>query len=62
MTDDVNTPERAAALMARAREERAIHKVETPKDLVGVHAFLASVDSDFIAGQTIVVDGGASMH
>ncbi|HVA99985.1 MAG TPA: glucose 1-dehydrogenase [Acidimicrobiales bacterium] len=62
MTDDVNTPERAAVMIARAHAERAIQKVETPEDLVGIIAFLASADSDFIAGQTIVVDGGAFMH
>ncbi|HUY05965.1 MAG TPA: SDR family oxidoreductase [Acidimicrobiales bacterium] len=62
MTDDVNTPERAAVMWARAHAERAIQRVETPGDLVGIIAFLASRDSDFIDGQTIVVDGGAFMH
>ena len=33
-----------------------------PDDLVGTLVFLASTDSDFITGQTIVVDGGSVMH
>ena len=36
--------------------------VETPEDLVGIISFLSSADSDFITGQTILVDGGAFMH
>ncbi len=62
MTNDIKTPERIEVMVARAHSERAIRKVETPEDLVGVISFLASSDSDFIDGQTIVVDGGAFMH
>lgn len=40
---------------------RALRREETPEDLVGAAAFLASPDSDFVTGQTIVVDGGAHM-
>jgi len=32
------------------------------EDLVGTLVFLASRDSDFITGQTFVVDGGAYMQ
>lgn len=46
----------------RARAERPLGRVETPSDLVGAVAFLASSDSDFMTGQTLVVDGGAFMH
>ena len=37
-------------------------RLEQPKDLVGAIIFLASNESDFITGQTLVVDGGRYMH
>jgi (S)-1-phenylethanol dehydrogenase len=40
------------------REQQAIKRTETPEDLTGTLAFLASEDAAFITGQTIVVDGG----
>src|SRR5438270_839911 len=36
---------------------RALKRVQTPHDLVGTAVFLASADSDFMTGQTLVVDG-----
>ena len=41
---------------------RALKREEVPEDLVGACVFLASADSDFMTGQTIVVDGGSAMH
>ena len=41
---------------------RCFKRNEFPKDLLGTMVFLASDDSDFITGQTIVVDGGAVFH
>ena len=41
---------------------RALKRIETPEDLVGACLFLASSDSDFITGQSLVVDGGSAMH
>ena len=41
---------------------RAFKRDELPEDLVGALLFLASSDSDFITGQTLVVDGGSVMH
>ena len=41
---------------------RALKREEVPEDLVGTCVFLASADSDFMTGQTIVVDGGSAMH
>jgi NAD(P)-dependent dehydrogenase (short-subunit alcohol dehydrogenase family) len=32
-----------------------------PEDLVGAAIFLAAPDSDFMTGQTIVIDGGRIM-
>jgi NAD(P)-dependent dehydrogenase (short-subunit alcohol dehydrogenase family) len=41
---------------------RALKRDAVPQDLVGAVLFLASPDSDFMTGQTIVVDGGSVMH
>jgi NAD(P)-dependent dehydrogenase (short-subunit alcohol dehydrogenase family) len=41
---------------------RALKREETPDDLVGALIFLASHDSDFMTGQTMLVDGGSAMH
>lgn len=62
VAEDDPTPEQLERAQQRAALERALAKVETPEDLVGIVAFLSSGDSDFITGQTIVVDGGAFMH
>ncbi len=40
---------------------RCIKRTETPEDLTGTIVFLASDDSDFITGQTIIVDGGSAL-
>ena len=39
-----------------------LKRLERPEDLAGAVAFLASDDSAFITGQTILVDGGRAMH
>ena len=39
-----------------------LKRLGRPEDLVGIAAFLASDESDFITGQTILVDGGRAMH
>ena len=41
---------------------RPLARVQMPEDVVGAVAFFLSPDSDFITGQTLVVDGGATMH
>lgn len=41
---------------------RMLKRAQVPEDIVGTFIFLASDDSDFITGQTIVVDGGGSVH
>ena len=33
-------------------------RAANPEDIVGLVSFLASEDSDFITGQSIIVDGG----
>ena len=42
--------------------DRSLPRVQLPEDVVGTILFLASSESDFITGQTIVVDGGAVFH
>lgn len=37
-------------------------RLQQPEDLVGAILFLASEESDFITGQTLLVDGGRVMH
>lgn len=43
-------------------QSRCFKRAETPEDLVGTVVFLCSAESDFITGQTIVVDGGSVLH
>lgn len=37
---------------------RSLPRTQTPDDLLGVMLFLCSRESDFITGQTIIIDGG----
>ncbi|HET7848080.1 MAG TPA: glucose 1-dehydrogenase [Pseudolabrys sp.] len=41
------------------RNSRAFKRDAYPEDLIGALIFLASSDSDFVTGQSIVVDGGS---
>ena len=41
---------------------RAFRQEQLPEDLIGSLIFLSSTDSDFMTGQTMVVDGGHVMH
>jgi NAD(P)-dependent dehydrogenase (short-subunit alcohol dehydrogenase family) len=54
--------EKVVEMRTRAADDRAIQRVQKPEDLVGAIVFFASADSDFVTGQTLVVDGGACMH
>jgi len=55
---DLN-PGHVASARQPALARRAIKRDQHPQDLLGALVFLASADSDFVTGQTIVVDGGA---
>lgn len=41
---------------------RAIKREEVPEDLIGALLFFSSPASDFVTGQTMVIDGGSAMH
>ncbi|MFQ6027009.1 MAG: SDR family NAD(P)-dependent oxidoreductase [Dehalococcoidia bacterium] len=58
---DDDDEERVARQQQRI-QARSIKRTEMPEDLVGTLLFLCSSDSDFMTGQTLVVDGGAQMH
>lgn len=45
-----------------AIKTRALKRVQKPEDMLGALLFLCSPASDFITGQTLVVDGGSAMH
>jgi NAD(P)-dependent dehydrogenase (short-subunit alcohol dehydrogenase family) len=57
-----NTPPEGATPNARSAATvatRALRRVETPDDIVGAVIFFCSAESDFVTGQTLIVDGGA---
>jgi NAD(P)-dependent dehydrogenase (short-subunit alcohol dehydrogenase family) len=42
--------------------KRPLKRTQNPEDLIGSVVFLASDASEFITGQTIIVDGGSVMR
>ena len=40
---------------------RCIQRDQVPEDLNGIIGFLLAAESDFMTGQTVVVDGGSAM-
>lgn len=59
---EYNLPQLSKEYQQAAMAKRALKRSETPDDLLGTMVFLASDDSDFLTGQTIVVDGGVILH
>jgi NAD(P)-dependent dehydrogenase (short-subunit alcohol dehydrogenase family) len=55
-------PETVARIREWVLDQQIIKRNEEPTDLTGTVVFLASEDSDFISGQTINVNGGATHH
>ncbi len=49
------------AWLSRRRAEIPLRRVGEPEDLAGLAVFLASGASDHLTGQTIIIDGGASL-
>jgi NAD(P)-dependent dehydrogenase (short-subunit alcohol dehydrogenase family) len=41
---------------------RSLKRLQTPEDLLGALAYLASAESDFVTGQTLIVDGGSVFY
>lgn len=60
MSDSVveQNPGHVATARERIIQARAIKRDGHPQDLIGALVFLASADSDFMTGQTVLVDGG----
>ena len=54
-------PETVIQTNAQRIQLRSIKRDQLPGDLVGSMIFLSSSDSDFMTGQTMVVDGGSRM-
>ena len=55
-----DNPHHVAMSKANAVQRRALKRDQFPADLIGALIFLSSSDSDFITGQTMAVDGGAT--
>ena len=63
MSDNVrDNPAWANDIVAGNIASRAIKREAEPSDLIGTLVFLCASDSDFMTGQTVVVDGGSVMH
>lgn len=59
---EANPDEKIIKNREAAIKTRALKRVQTPEDMLGAMLFLCSSASDFITGQTLVVDGGSAMH
>lgn len=63
MSDGVKAnPDQVEKLREISQKARVIARDQMPEDVVGAVVFLASQDSAFMTGQTLVVDGGAYFH
>jgi NAD(P)-dependent dehydrogenase (short-subunit alcohol dehydrogenase family) len=58
----VDNPEWGGAAGDATVASRALKRPQQPADIVGTLLYLASDASDFVTGQTIVVDGGSVMR
>lgn len=58
----VEQKEKLKASFEFSRNARTFKRDQTPEDLIGALLFLASSDSDFMTGQSILVDGGLHMQ
>jgi len=58
----VEKPQDSKEMIDATVNSRCFKRVEQPEDLIGTILFLASDESDFMTGQTLVVDGGSVFH
>lgn len=49
-------------MMQATVASRCLQREQTPQDLTGVVGFLLSAESEFMTGQTVVVDGGSVLN
>src|SRR5437762_11035374 len=63
MTEGVQSqPEVIEKLREVSIAARTLQRDQLPEDVVGAVVFLSSPESDFVTGQTIVIDGGQYFH
>jgi NAD(P)-dependent dehydrogenase (short-subunit alcohol dehydrogenase family) len=63
MSDGVKEhPEVVEKLRDASVSARTIQRDQVPEDVVGAVVYLAGPHSDFVTGQTIVIDGGQYFH
>ncbi len=61
-TDVTSPDDKIRQRRASAASDRAIPRLQMPEDMLGAVVFFSSSHSDFITGQTLVVDGGSCKH
>ena len=61
LSEENPTPE-ILAMREAAVAARSLKRVQTPEDLVGAVLFLLSDDAAFITGQSLLIDGGTTLH
>lgn len=63
LSDGVNANESyAQPVRDGVKMQRCLQRDQQPEDLTGALIFLSSADSDFMTGQTMLVDGGMYTH
>jgi len=61
LSEDVKANEAYATSRQLNIASRALKREQDPEDLVGTVVYLSSPESDFMTGQTMLVDGGSAM-
>lgn len=61
LSEDEPTAE-VVAMRSAPIANRSIKRIEVPDDLTGAAVFFLSADSDYVTGQTLVVEGGGILH